>query len=95
MKLIDKYQKTGFIKAGELLLTPANALEFINEIAEGNISVLGVDLWYYINNQISEDPGSLDLSEIDDPQQSVSLAKQFITHNLPEGTAFVSLVLSD
>ncbi|MBS3030638.1 MAG: hypothetical protein HCA25_27370 [Dolichospermum sp. DET50] len=59
------------------------------------MSVLGVDLWYYINDQISEDPGSLDLSEIDDSQQSVSIAKQFITHNLPEGTAFVSLVLND
>jgi hypothetical protein len=95
MKLIDKYQKTGFIKAGELLLTPANALEFINEIAERDILILGVDLWYYINDQISEEPGSLDLSEINDPQQSVSIAKQFITHNLPRGTAFVSLVLDD
>jgi hypothetical protein len=95
MKLIDKYQKTGFIKAGELLLTPANALEFINEIAERDILILGVDLWYYINDQISEEPGSLDLSEIDDTRQSVSIAKQFITHNLPEGTAFVSLVLDE
>jgi len=95
MKLIDKYQKTGFVKAGELLLTPANALEFINEIAERDILILGVDLWCYVNDQILEDPGSLDLSGIDDSQQSVSIAKQFITHNLPEGTAFISLVLDE
>jgi hypothetical protein len=95
MKLINKYQTSGFIKAGELLLNPTDALEFINEIAERNILILGVGLWCYIDNQIVEDPGSLDLSEINDPQQSVSIAKQFIIHNLPEGTAFVSFVLDE
>ncbi|AFZ56363.1 hypothetical protein H6G54_10810 [Anabaena cylindrica FACHB-243] len=66
MKLIDEYQKTGFIKAGELLLTPTHALDFIKEIESRDILILGVNLWCYFNDQIAEDPGSLDLSEIDD-----------------------------
>ncbi|MGM3308102.1 hypothetical protein ACSQ6I_19355 [Anabaena sp. WFMT] len=95
MKLIDEYQKTGFIKAGELLLTPTHALDFIKEIESRDILILGVNLWCYFNDQIAEDPGSLDLSEIDNIPESVSIAKQFITHNLPEGTAFVSFVLDE
>jgi hypothetical protein len=95
MKLIDQYQETGIIKAGELLLSPADALEFIKEIAEREILILGVNLWCYVDNQIAEDPGSLDLSEIDDYQESVSIAKKFISQHLPEGTAFVSFVLDE
>jgi len=95
MKLIDKYQATGIIKAGELLLSPPDALEFIKEIAERGILILGVNLWCYIDNRIAEDPGSLDLSEIDDPQESVLIAKKFISQNLPEGSAFVSFVLDE
>jgi hypothetical protein len=34
-------------------------------------------------------------SEIDNPQQSVSIAKKFISQHLPEGTAFVSFVLDE
>jgi hypothetical protein len=56
---------------------------------------LGVNLWCYVDNQIAEDPGSLDLSEIDDYQESVSIAKRFISQHLPEGTAFVSFVLDE
>ncbi|MEA5577462.1 hypothetical protein [Anabaena sp. UHCC 0451] len=95
MKLIDQYQETGIIKAGELLLSPADALEFMKEIAEREILILGVNLWCYVDNKIAEDPGSLDLSEIDNPQESVSIAKKFISQHLPEGTAFVSFVLDE
>ncbi|MDD1416343.1 hypothetical protein MEN41_17505 [Dolichospermum sp. ST_con] len=95
MKLIDKYQETGIIKAGELLLSPIDALEFIKEIVDKEILILGVNLWCYVDNKIAENPGSLDLSEIDNPQKSVFVAKKFITQYLPEGTAFVSFVLDE
>jgi hypothetical protein len=95
MKLIDQYQTLGIIKAGELLLSPSDALQFLKEIEQREILILGVDLWCYQGDQIVEDPGSLDLSDIDDPQQSVSISKKFITHHLPKGTAFVSFVLDE
>lgn len=95
MQLIDKYQTSGIIKAGELLLIPADAFKFIQEIEEREILILGIDLWCYIDGQIAENPASLDLSEIDDFQKSVSIAKQFITDHLPEDTAFISFVLDE
>ena len=54
-----------------------------------------MNLWCYVDNKIAENPGSLDLSEIDNPQKSVFVAKKFITQYLPEGTAFVSFVLDE
>lgn len=95
MQLKDKYQTSEIIKAGELLLTPVDALKFIQEIEERKILILGVDLWCYLDGQITEDPSSLDLSEIDDPQTSVSIAREFINNNLPEDTAFVSFILDE
>jgi hypothetical protein len=95
MKLIDQYQKLGIIKAGELLLTPSNALKFLVEIEQRGILILGVDLWFYMGEQIVEDPSSLDLSEIDNPQESVAISKKFIAHDLPKETAFISFVLDE
>jgi len=95
MKLIDKDETRGIIKAGELLLTPTDALEFIEKIEQRGILILGVDLWCYIGDQIAEDPNSLDLSEIDNHRGSVAIAREFITHHLPEGTAFVSFVVEE
>ena len=95
MKLIDKDETRGIIKVGELLLTPTDALKFIEKIEQRGILILGVDLWCYIGDQIAEDPNSLDLSEIDNHRGSVVIAREFITHHLPEGTAFVSFVVED
>jgi hypothetical protein len=53
------------------------------------IQVLGVDLWYDVGCQIVEDPGSLDLSEIEDAKASTQIARQFIISQLLDRTAFV------
>lgn len=95
MKLLDKYQELGIIKAGELLLTPQDAVNLVEEIAQKDILILGVDLWYYLGDQIVEDPSSLDLSNISDAKISVEVAKKFIMTQLPENIVYVSLILDD
>lgn len=95
MKLLDKYQELGIIKAGELLLSPQNAVNLVEEIAQKSIPILGVDLWYYWGDQIVEDPSSLDLSNISDAKISAEVAKKFIMSQLPENIVYVSLILDD
>jgi hypothetical protein len=95
MKLLDKYQELGIIKAGELLLTPQDAVNLVEEIAQKGILILGVDLWYYLGDQIVEDPSSLDLRNISDAKISAEVAKKFIITQLPENIVYVSLILDD
>ena len=95
MKLLDKYQELGIIKAGELLLIPQDAVNLVEEIAQKDILILGVDLWYYLGDQIVEDPSSLDLSNISDTKISVEVAKKFIMTQLPKNIVYVSLILDD
>jgi len=94
-KVIDQYHTLGMVKADELLLHPTDALHLADELEQRGILILGVDIWYYIGNQIAEDPGSLDLSEITNSKVSAKLAREFITSKLPERTAFVSFVLEE
>ena len=94
-KLIDKYHPLGIVKAEELLLPPKDAVNLVNELEQKGILILGVDIWYFIDNKIAEDPSSLDLSQIKDVKTSARLVKEFITNHLPERTAFVSFVLED
>jgi hypothetical protein len=95
MKLLDKYQELGIIKANELLLTPQDAVNLVEEIAQKGILILGVDLWYYFGDQIVENPSSLDLSNISDAKISAEVAKKFILTQLPKNIVYVSLVLDD
>lgn len=39
MKLLDKYQQLGSIKAGELLLTPQDAVNLVEEIIQRGILI--------------------------------------------------------
>lgn len=94
-KIIDKYYNLGIVKAGELLLSPVDAIRLADELEQRGILILGVDLWYYIGNKIAENPGSLDLSEITNVKDSAKLAIEFIQKHLPEKTEFVSFVLEE
>ncbi|MBC6424829.1 MAG: hypothetical protein GDA48_12135 [Hormoscilla sp. GM102CHS1] len=44
---LDKYHHLGIVKAGELLLLPADAISLADELEQMGILILGVDLWYY------------------------------------------------
>ena len=94
-KVIDKYHTLGIVKADELLLRPTDALRLADELEQKGILILGLDIWYYIGDQVAEDPGSLDLSEITNVTVSAKLSREFITSHLPEKTAFVSFVLEE
>ena len=89
---IAKYQSLGSVKAGELLLPPAQAMLLADELERAGVLILGVDLWYAKGEEVAENPNCLDLSEITDVKASARLARDFIARRLPEGTAFVSLV---
>lgn len=93
--ILNKYQKLGIIKAGELLLTPKDALNLIEELSQKGILLLGVDTWKCLNDNIVEDPNSLDLSNVSDPKNSSEIAKRFILNQLSESIVYVSLVLDD
>lgn len=89
---IDKYHHLGIVKAGELLLGPADAINLVDELEQMGMLILGVDLWYYIGQEIAEDPGSLDLSQGTDVKNNAAIARYFIANKLPSRIAFVSLV---
>lgn len=95
MTLLDQYQKLGIIKAGELLLTPQDAVNLAEEISRKGILILGVDIWYDLDDKIVEDPSSLDLSDISDAKISAEIAKNFITTKLPKNITYVSFVLDE
>ncbi len=92
--LFEKYQPLGQWKAGELLLKPADALRFADELAAVGVRIWGVDLWYYVEDGICEDPGCLDLSSLwgAEPAEFVVEVKQLITSRLPPHIALVSFV---
>lgn len=91
--LLTKYENTGFWKAGELLLKPHDALQLIQELEFQNIQIFGVDLWLCVQNNVVEDPNSLDFSTIQNPKDSLDIAKNFIQSKLPKKIAFVSFIL--
>ena len=98
-QVMNKYERFGTWKAGELLLRPEDALSLANELEEMEIVIFGVDVWYYVVKQIVEDPGSLDISDITDGDNrvraSAKAAREFIKNKLPEGTAFVSFIMEE
>jgi hypothetical protein len=93
--IINNYLEIGIVKAGELLLSPGDAVKLADELEQSGILILGVDLWYYIGNKIAEDPGSLELSDIIDVKDNARVAKEFIRNRLPRNIEFVSFVLEE
>ncbi len=89
---IDKYHHLGIVKAGKLLLRPADAINLADELEQMGMLILGVDLWYYIGQEIAEDPGSLDISQGTDVKNNAIIVRDFIANKLPSRIAFVSLV---
>ena len=91
-RVIEKYRHQGIIKAGELLLSPADAIDLVCDLEVQGIPILGVDCWYYVGQDLAEDPNSLDLSGLKDSQNGANIAKEFIANQLSSKTAFVSLI---
>jgi hypothetical protein len=54
--LIKKYEPLGQWEAGELLLRPADALRFADDLLAIGVPLWGVDIWYYVEGGIAEDP---------------------------------------
>jgi hypothetical protein len=97
-ELLEKYEPLGQWKAGELLLRPADAHRFADDIqALGDVGISGVDIWYPVDAGICEDPGCLDSGMVGNDNEglefSIRAAKQFISEQLPPHISLVSFVL--
>lgn len=94
-QLLANRSSTAVMKAGEMLLQPRAALSLVNELERAGTLILGVDVWYDADGEIAQSLSSLDLSESRDMCRNATQAKSFIESDLPEGTAFVSLVYDE
>jgi len=94
-QLSAHHGSTTVMKAGEMLLQPQAALSLIEELERAGVLILGVDVWYDVDGEIAQNLSSLDLSESRDMRCNATQAKSFIESDLPEGTAFVSLVFDE
>ncbi len=99
-ELMAKYRNTGLVKGRLVLLPPPQALQFLTELEEHEVAVLGVELWYYVEHQgqnvLVEDPSGpgfeKELASDDPVGQSVAAARRYIEKELPESIVYVSFV---
>jgi hypothetical protein len=95
--LIKKYEPLGQWEAGELLLRPADALRFADDLLAIGVSIWGIDIWFYVEGGIAEDPSCCDFSGAVGPEWPIervfSEAKRFIADRLPPHIELVSFVL--
>lgn len=94
-RLLASYSSSAIMKAGEVLLQPRAALTLVDELERAAALILGVDVWYCVDGEIAQSLSSLDLSGSGDIHRNAVAAKSFIEGDLPEGTAFVSLVVDE
>jgi hypothetical protein len=99
INLLDRFAEGGFVKAGELLLPPDDAIRLARALAEINVPIIGVDVWYWVGMSIAENPNGLDFSPMlgqpAAPLETMRRAVTFIEAQLPPDTAFVSFVIDD
>lgn len=95
-RLLDIYRPLGIVKAGELLLRPEDALRLADDLERIGVGIAGVDVWYYVGENIAEGLEGTDLSSLlkeeDSVKKSIAYAKQFIREHLSQRTVFVSFI---
>lgn len=87
------------MQAGELMLPPALALQFLDGLASLGVGILGVNTWYAQGDRFAESLVSADMSSLVGTanwvQRSLEEARTFIKMHLPPETVAVSFVLAD
>ena len=97
LDLTARYEKRG-VRSGKylLLLLPDDAVQFAEEAAAFGIGTTGPNYWYGPGWEWYPGPDySALVGERDFVQRSVARLKEDIEHHLPEGVAFVEIVLHD
>lgn len=97
LNLITRYEEKG-IRNGKylLLLLPQDAVRFAEEAAESGIGTLGPNYWYGPGWEWWPAPDYSALAgEPDFVERSVVRVREDIEQHLPEGVAFVEIVLRD
>jgi hypothetical protein len=56
LSLVKKYKRRGATVVGavELALSPAEAMEFADEVGKLGIAITGVDGWFYIGDELAQ-----------------------------------------
>jgi len=95
-KLIYQYQTIGVMEAGELLLRPEDALQFVYELEKIGVELLGVDLWYQLGDSIVQDLSSMDLSSYamnkENRLHEKTLAVERLIKHIPDNIVYLSFV---
>lgn len=71
------------MKAGELLLPPADAMKLVDCLERAHEVVTGVDVWYLIDDTPVESTLYLPLRDSGGVEENARLARQFIAEKLP------------
>lgn len=103
-RLKEKCLALGGIKKGsEFLIPPSKGSEFVDELQNIEMVILGLDGWYYVDKDsqwIVQDLSvdfSVDESIIESDEavsQSAAIVKDYIANQLPDQIDFVSFTLN-
>lgn len=96
LRLIARYEEKGIRSGYLLLLSPVDAIRFAQEAAACGIGTLGPNYWYGPGLEWYPAPDySALLNETDFVQRSVVRLTEDVENHLPEGVAFVEVILND
>ena len=99
---MQRYKPCGIEHGVEFLLPPSTALHFAHDLQKINVGIMGVDGWFYVNQDKGWIVQDLDvdlsidedtLQEDNAVEKSVAIASRFIRKQLPKRTEFVSFTL--
>lgn len=99
---MQKYKPCGIEHGVEFLLPPNTALHFAHDLQKINVTIMGVDGWFYVDQDKGWIVQDLDvdlsideetLQEHNAVEKSVVIASRFIRKQLPKRTEFVSFTL--
>ena len=82
-RILRAFEKQGRYYAGELLLTPQDAVSLIHELETANVVVTGVNLWYLIDGRPVESTLYLVLPEDNYGADNAARAREFILSEVP------------
>lgn len=104
IQISQKYREKGLIAQGEFLLEPSVAIEFLAELTEEGIRVVGCDSWAFLDptdkspNMLYEIVGGGPLigkpfeNSLDQNAWTITF---FIQHSLPPEAEYIVLLVDD
>jgi len=100
LSVIKKFMARGFLKGGELLIKPEDALEMADDLERIHVPLMGVTGWHIVDRDkgwIVEDlavdyyVGDAIWFGNNPVEESIQAVKQYLTESLPQSAEFVTL----